>query len=218
MNNDQPSSQGKLLLENAMPILHEDEEKMIKEASSIADMMKSPEMKFFRKLPKKIPEEVITIEDSDEDPIVIKDSKDKKEERMDGDEVIETKNSDSDCRSSETTPPPRPIDVAEYIVSLEPKRVEFKKDEHGHYKCPEKACGYTNKSLAIITCHYRKHTGEKPFQCKLCDRKFARKITCINHIRTHDDRLKLKCPRCEANFATNQYLKKHISQFHYIDR
>ena len=76
MNNDQSSSQGKLLLENAMPILHEDEEKMIKEASSIADMMKSPEMKFFRKLPKKIPEEVITIEDSDEDPIVIKDSKD----------------------------------------------------------------------------------------------------------------------------------------------
>ena len=76
MNNDQSSSQGKLLLENSMPILHEDEEKMIKEASSIADMMKSPEMKFFRKLPKKIPEEIITIEDSDEDPIVIKDSKD----------------------------------------------------------------------------------------------------------------------------------------------
>ena len=120
---------------------------------------------------------------------------------MDGDEVIETKNSNSDCRSSETTPPPRPIDVTEYIISLELKSVKFKKDEHGHFKCPEKACGYRNKSLAIITRHYRKHTGEKPFQCKLCDRKFAYR--------------KLKCPRCEANFATNQYLKKHISQFHY---
>lgn len=50
---------------------------------------------------------------------------------MDGDEVIETKNSNSDCRSSETTPPPRPIDVTEYIISLELKSVKFKKDEHG---------------------------------------------------------------------------------------
>ena len=74
MKNGQPDAQGQLLLENAMPIISEDEEKMIKEASSIADMMKSPEMKFFRKFPKKIQKEVITIEDSDEDPIVMKDS------------------------------------------------------------------------------------------------------------------------------------------------
>ena len=213
MNNGPPSSQGKLLLENTIPILPEDEEKMIKEASSIADMIKSPEIKFLRKLPKKIPGEVVTIEDSDEDPIVIKDSKDENEERMDGDEVmIETKNSVSG--SSETTPPPRPIDVTEYIVSLEPKSVKFKKDKHGHNKCPKKACGYTNKSLGNITKHYRTHTGEKPFQCKLCDRKFAQKITCIEHIRTHDDRLKLKCPKCEAIFASKQYMKEHISQFH----
>ena len=68
MKNGRPDAQGQLLLENAMPIILEDEEKMVKEASSIADMMKSPEMKFFRKFLKKIPEEVITIEDSDEDP------------------------------------------------------------------------------------------------------------------------------------------------------
>ena len=82
MKNGQPDDQGQLLLENAMPIIPEDEEKMVKEASSIADMMKSPEMKFFRKFPKKIPEEVITIEDSDEDPIVIKDSDEENEDRM----------------------------------------------------------------------------------------------------------------------------------------
>ena len=95
MNNDQSSSQGKLLLENSMPILHEDEEKMIKEASSIADMMKSPEMKFFRKLPKKIPEEIITIEDSDEDPIVIKDSDEENEDRMHEETSNKTENSNS---------------------------------------------------------------------------------------------------------------------------
>ena len=82
MKNGQPDAQGQLLLENAMPIIPEDEEKMVKEASCIADMMKSPEMKFFRKFSKKISEEVITIEDSDEDPIVIKDSDEENEDRM----------------------------------------------------------------------------------------------------------------------------------------
>ena len=95
MKNGQPDAQGQLLLENAMPIIPEVEEKMVKEASSIADMMKSPEMKFFRKFPKKIPEEVITIEDSDEDPIVIKDSDEENEDRMHEETSNKTENSNS---------------------------------------------------------------------------------------------------------------------------
>ena len=95
MKNGQPDAQGQLLLENAMPIIPEDEEKMVKEASSIADMMKSPEMKFFRKFPKNIPEEVITIEDSDEDPIVIKDSDEENEDRMHEETNIKTDHSNS---------------------------------------------------------------------------------------------------------------------------
>ena len=87
MTNGQPNSQGHLLLENTLPTIPEDET-MVQEASSIADMLKSPEMKFFRKFPSKnVPEEVITIEDSDDDPIVIKDSDDENEKDVDGDEA-----------------------------------------------------------------------------------------------------------------------------------
>ena len=82
MKNGQPDAQGQLLLENVLPSIPENEEKMEEQASSIADMMKSPEMKFFRKFPKKISEEVITIEDSDEDPIVIKDFEDENKENL----------------------------------------------------------------------------------------------------------------------------------------
>ena len=96
MKNGQPDAQGQLLLENVLPSIPENEEKMEEQASSIADMMKSPEMKFFRKFPKKISEEVITIEDSDEDPIVIKDSEDENKENLHGDEArIETEHSNS---------------------------------------------------------------------------------------------------------------------------
>ena len=84
MKNGQPDSQGQRLLDNMMSMdaISEDEEQMSQRASTIADMMKSPEMKFFRKFPKKNQEEVITIEDSDEDPVVIKDSDEKNEDCM----------------------------------------------------------------------------------------------------------------------------------------
>ena len=78
-----------------MDAISEDEEKMVQRASSIADMMKSPEMKFFRKFPKNSPEEVITIEDSDEDPVVIKGSDEENEDRMHEDATNETEHSTS---------------------------------------------------------------------------------------------------------------------------
>ena len=97
MKKSQPDSQGQRLLDDMMSMdaISEDEEQMSQRASTIADMMKSPEMKFFRKFLKKIPEEVITIEDSDEDPIVIKDSDEENEDRMHEETNIKTDHSNS---------------------------------------------------------------------------------------------------------------------------
>eukprot|EP00080_Pristionchus_pacificus_P000582 PDM60602.1 zinc finger protein [Pristionchus pacificus] len=51
----------------------------------------------------------------------------------------------------------------------------------------------TNRRLAVHICqspgcnkkHYRKHTGQKPFQCSLCDRAFSRSDHLSLHMKRH---------------------------------
>ena len=63
MNNGEPNSEGQSLLNSTMPLQPEAEEQIIKDASNIAGMMKSPKIVY---LPKTNTEEVVIIRDSDE--------------------------------------------------------------------------------------------------------------------------------------------------------
>ena len=96
------------------------------------------------------------------------------------------------------------------------KKVKISKDSNGIYTCPEASCGFSSRKWNHAREHYKTHSGEKPFQCKLCDKKFSQKGSCINHIRTHNDSFKFKCSYCDSKFADRRYLKKHNTAEHGI--
>ena len=88
----------------------------------------------------------------------------------------------------------------------------FKRNSDGDFKCTE--CNHKTPHSNNYENHFRKHTDERLFQCKLCEKTFRRKEACIDHIRGHDDRFKLKCTVCDAMFISRQALIRHTETWH----
>jgi uncharacterized Zn-finger protein len=51
--------------------------------------------------------------------------------------------------------------------------------------CSFKGCGWKFARSDELTRHTRKHTGDRPFQCRLCERAFSRSDHLSLHMKRH---------------------------------
>ena len=69
------------------------------------------------------------------------------------------------------------------INELELKRYELVKVGTSRYKCPIETSCVFQADISKMHEHTRKHTGERPFQCTICNKYFVSKSVTRRHIR-----------------------------------
>ncbi|KAG0715949.1 Zinc finger and BTB domain-containing protein 49 [Chionoecetes opilio] len=143
--------------------------------------------------------------DDDEDGMVIDDQRDGDEDVMDPltmcavtmeDENLDASNSSSQAEHLTTDSPASSEDkVTIRKIVGKPKGKNNQDVDMMKYEARKYVCCYCNRRFGWSTDlkrHVILHTGEKPFQCKICPTAFTRKFLLQNHMkRMHPDKCKM---------------------------
>ena len=78
------------------------------------------------------------------------------------------------------------------------------------FPCPVDGCGKSFVRSKDFKNHLNKHTGEKMFECSVCQRKFSRSETLDTHMLVHSREKHFMCEFCGVCFTHKSNIKKHV--------
>lgn len=81
-------------------------------------------------------------------------------------------------------------------------------------ECPEEGCSRTFYRKEDMARHLTLHSGERPFECTVCDKAFAVKSSLKLHMLTHRKEQPCSCEECGRAFIRQDCLMRHMRAKH----
>lgn len=80
------------------------------------------------------------------------------------------------------------------------------------YQCP--LCQARVRDKASMHYHILAHQGVKPFKCDQCDARFTKRSSLVKHKNVHTGSFLYQCPQCKASFREKASLSRHVRSQH----
>ncbi|XP_055306135.1 zinc finger and SCAN domain-containing protein 5B-like [Sitodiplosis mosellana] len=96
---------------------------------------------------------------------------------------------------------------AKAVISAANRKQSAAKMTNKLHKCP--SCDYVAPWPANLKMHMLTHTGERPFPCNICEKRFTLKHHLQRHLKTHPDEYPFSCSVCLKRFKRNDERSEH---------